>query len=226
MMRFGEVSVRSRASFNGTKHLKWADVLFDRDLNGKHYARLDLPSAKTAATGEIQSIFLVEQQGLCPLDALENLARVVPAGPNDPLFSWMDGRGNIRPMVRDTALDKINTIVMSGGWGTMFGHSFRIGGASFFLAQGVSLEMVRIAGRWKSLAYQAYIQAFELVASRHLSNISPGDNVPPLWWLGLRCILTAVVCWLVGERLELLADPFRADAWITAQPSGHHDNCT
>jgi hypothetical protein len=65
-------------------------VLFDRDLNGKHYARLDLPSAKTAATGEIQSIFLVEQQGLCLLDALENLARVVPAGPNDPLFSWMD----------------------------------------------------------------------------------------------------------------------------------------
>jgi hypothetical protein len=180
MMRFGEVLVRSRANFNGTKHLKQADVLFNRDLNGKHYTRLNLPSAKTAATGEIQSIFLVEQQGLYPLDALENLARVVPAGPNDPLFSWMDGRGNIHPMVRDTALDKINTIIMSCGWGTMFGHSFRISGASVFLAQGVSLEIVRITSRWKSLAYQAYIQAFELVASQHLSNINPEDNVPPL----------------------------------------------
>ena len=91
MMRFGEVSVHSRASFVGMKHLKHADVLFDRDLNGMCYARLDLPAAKTAATGKIQSVFLVKQQGLCPLKALENIARVVPAGPNDPLFhGWTE----------------------------------------------------------------------------------------------------------------------------------------
>ena len=60
MMRFGEVSVQSRASFNGAKHLKRSDVCFDRDLNGKRYARLDLPSVKTAVTGKIQSVFLVE----------------------------------------------------------------------------------------------------------------------------------------------------------------------
>ena len=91
MMRFGEVSVQSRASFDGAKHLKQLYVCFDKDLNGKCYARLDLPSAKTAVTGEIQSIFLVEQQGLCPLEALENLARVVLAGPNDPPV-FMDGQ--------------------------------------------------------------------------------------------------------------------------------------
>jgi hypothetical protein len=119
--------------------------------------RLDLPSAKTAVTGEVQSVFLVKQQGLYPLEALENMARVVPAGPNNPLISWMDSRGNVRLMIRDTALEKMNSIIMSSGWGTMFGHSFRIGGASFYLAQGVSPEIIRIAGRWKSLAYQAYI---------------------------------------------------------------------
>jgi hypothetical protein len=53
MIRFGEVSVQSRASFDGTKHLKQSEVCFDKDLNGKHYARLDLPSAKTAATGKV-----------------------------------------------------------------------------------------------------------------------------------------------------------------------------
>jgi hypothetical protein len=116
MMRFGEVSVQSRADFEGAKHLKRADVVFDRDLNGKRYARLDLPSAKTAIAGEVQSVFLVEQQGLCPLEALENLAKVVPAGPNDPLFSWMDGKGIVRPMVKDTALGKINSIIMACGW--------------------------------------------------------------------------------------------------------------
>jgi hypothetical protein len=82
-------------------------------MDNKRYVRLDLPSAKTALAGEVQSVYLVEQQGLCPLEALKNLAIVVPAGPNDPLFSWMDRKGNIHPMVKDTALSKINTIVMS-----------------------------------------------------------------------------------------------------------------
>jgi hypothetical protein len=48
-------------------------------------------------------------------------------------------------------------ILSAWGWGTAFGHSFRIGGASFFLVQGVNPEIVCLAGRWKSLAYEAYI---------------------------------------------------------------------
>lgn len=83
-------------------------------------------------------------------------------------------------MIKDTALEKINSVIMSHGWGTMFGHSFRIGGASFYLAQGVNPEIVRIAGRWKSLAYQTYIRAFELVVSCHLSNLASSDSMPPL----------------------------------------------
>ena len=87
MMCFGEVSVKSRNDFDRTKHIKQRDVLFGFDRDGKHYARLDLPSAKTAKAGEIQSVFLVPQDGLCPPEALCNLAAVVLAGPDDPLFS-------------------------------------------------------------------------------------------------------------------------------------------
>ena len=53
MMRFGEVSVKSHNHFNKMKHIKRCDVLFGFDRDGKHYARLDLPSAKTAKAGEI-----------------------------------------------------------------------------------------------------------------------------------------------------------------------------
>ncbi|KAF8576008.1 hypothetical protein K439DRAFT_1292150, partial [Ramaria rubella] len=53
-------------------------------------------------------------------------------------------------------IDKINSILSSNGWGNSFRHSFRIGGASFFLAQKVDPEIVRLAGHWKSLAYEAY----------------------------------------------------------------------
>jgi hypothetical protein len=171
MMRFGEVSVTTRSAFSPTKHLTRRDAHFGADLDGKPYARLDLPSSKTAKPGEIQSIFLVPQDGLCPLEALRNLARVVPAGPEDPLFSWRDRHGVIRPMVKTKAIAHINTILKAKGWGTAFGHSFRIGGASFYLSQKVDPEIVRIAGRWRSLAYEAYIRAFELVASRHLGGL-------------------------------------------------------
>ncbi len=172
LMRFGEVTVHSRAAFSPSLHLTRANALFGTDLNGKEYARLDLPSAKTARAGEIQHVFLCKQNSLCPLDALQNLASVVPAGPSDPLFSWRDQRGHARPMVRDTALKFINSKFTERGFGTTFGHSFRIGGASFFLSQGVNPEIVRLMGRWRSLAYEVYIRAFEQVASHHTAHLA------------------------------------------------------
>ncbi|KAH8092567.1 hypothetical protein BXZ70DRAFT_897984, partial [Cristinia sonorae] len=87
------------------------------------------------------------------------------------LFSWRDRHGNICPLVRDAALARINSIYESHNIGTAFGHSFRIGGASFYLAQKVDPEIVRISGRWKSLAYQTYIRAFEQISSRHLAGL-------------------------------------------------------
>jgi hypothetical protein len=179
MMRFGEVSVTTRNAFDKAKHLTRRDAHFGFDLDRKPYARLDLPSSKTAKPGEVQSVFLVPQDGLCPLEALQNLARVVPAGPEDPLFSWRDKHGNIRPMVKSKAITHINTIIGARGWGTAFGHSFRISGASFYLSQKVDPEIVRIAGRWRSLAYEVYIRAFEQVASRHLGGLLAHSRAEP-----------------------------------------------
>ncbi|KAF8583405.1 hypothetical protein K439DRAFT_1348761 [Ramaria rubella] len=168
MMRFGEVSVTTRSTFSPSRHLKHHDAHLDYDAHNKLYTRLD---AKTVKPGQTQSVFLTEQDDLCPIDALIRLSRIVPAGPNDPLFSWRDSCGDIRPMVKTRAIDQINGILSSNGWGNAFGHSFRIGGASYYLAHKVDLEIVRITGRWKSLAYEAYIRAFELVASAHMSNL-------------------------------------------------------
>ena len=176
MMRFGEVSVKSRKDFDGAKHLKRSDAFMGYDLDGKRYAQLDLPSAKTAAAGEIQSVYVVPQSDLCPIEALTNMAKVTPAGASDPLFSWTDKTGTIRPMVKDKVLAHINAILQAWGWGTAFGHSFRIGGASFYLAQGKNPEHIRIAGRWKSLAYQVYIRSFELITNRHLGNMPTTFN--------------------------------------------------
>ncbi|KAG2346726.1 hypothetical protein BDR05DRAFT_877756, partial [Suillus weaverae] len=172
MMQFREVAVNTRASFNKSKHITRKDVHLGFDLTGKPYARLDLPQAKTAKSGEIQSIFIVEQGDLCPIQALQNLAEIVPALPDDPLFSWRDSKGVIRPMVKTRAIESINSILSAWNWGTTFGHSFRIGGTLFYLANKVDPEIVCIAGRWKSLAYETYIRAFEQVATQHLGSLA------------------------------------------------------
>ena len=70
MMHFGEVSITSRGAFDMAKHLTRKDARFSFDLDGKPYVHLDLPSSKTAKPGEIQSIFLIPQDGLCPSAAL------------------------------------------------------------------------------------------------------------------------------------------------------------
>ncbi|KIJ38601.1 hypothetical protein M422DRAFT_258712 [Sphaerobolus stellatus SS14] len=114
MMRFGEVSVKSIRAFDSKLHLKRSDIHFDTDLDSSPYAHLDLPSAKTVKAGKVQSVFLTEQKNLCPLAALRNLFQVVPARANDPLFSWADDKGNVRPMVKQTAIRCINGILT--GW--------------------------------------------------------------------------------------------------------------
>nr|VWP01309.1 Non-specific serine/threonine protein kinase (EC [Ganoderma boninense] len=172
MMRFGEVSVHARSNFSPRTHVCRKHVIFATDLDNRPYAKLLLPAAKTAKPGEFQEVFITPQGSLCPMQALRNLAAVVPAAADDPLFSWRDTGGEIRPMVRGTALDHINRILCSGGFGNAFGHSFRIGGASFLLGQGVDSEVVRIAGRWKSLAYETYIRAFEQVINTHTAGLS------------------------------------------------------
>lgn len=176
LMRFGEVSSPTSHKFNGALHLKRSDAALSTDLNGARYARLDLPSAKTAKPGETQSVFIAEQEpDLCALQALANLAAVVPAAKEDPLFSWRDKHAKIRPMAKQAALKRINGILSSVGLGTTFGHSFRIGAASFFLARKVDPEIVRLAGRWKSLAYETYIRSFELVVNQHTGNLATSD---------------------------------------------------
>ncbi|KIJ55428.1 hypothetical protein M422DRAFT_240048 [Sphaerobolus stellatus SS14] len=116
MMRFEEVSVKTIKSFDGKLHLKRNDIFLGQDLDGKPYARLDLPSAKTAKPGRTQSVFLIEQSNICPLAVLRNLFNVVPARATDPLFSWTDDKGNIQPMMKQTAIKFINDIFTGWGW--------------------------------------------------------------------------------------------------------------
>jgi hypothetical protein len=120
MMRFDKVSVESQAAFDPARRLTRKGVYLGCDLPGKLYARLDLPSTKTAKPGEIQSAFLVTEGLLCPIAALCNLASAVSALPNDPLFSWQDSAGEFglwsssKPSSKSTAPQRRGSILLPG----------------------------------------------------------------------------------------------------------------
>ena len=73
-------------------------------------------------------------------------------------------------MVKPRFLECFNSILIANGTPRIYGHSFCIGGTSFYMASGVNPEIVRMAGRWRSLAYETYIQSFEQVVSLHLTD--------------------------------------------------------
>ncbi|KAF9781537.1 hypothetical protein BJ322DRAFT_1010595 [Thelephora terrestris] len=171
MMRLGEVTVESRGAFNPISCLTRKDAIADLDLDKNLFVRLELPAAKTARPGESQSVWLVPQDDLCPIIALRNLAVVVPGAADDPLFSWRDAKGDIRPMAKPRFLERVNSILTSSNSIRIFGHSFRIGGASYYMANNIDTEIVRIAGRWRSLSYQTYIRGFEQVVSRRFAGL-------------------------------------------------------
>jgi hypothetical protein len=102
---------------------------------------------------------------LCAGEALINLISAVPVVDGDPLFCWRDAWEDIRPAIWASSSRRI---LVGGGGSRPFGHSLRIGDASYLLA-----EVVHLAGRWRSQAYEAYIRAFEQVVIRHYGHILP-----------------------------------------------------
>lgn len=162
--------MRSRACFSPALHSTGADVKFGKDLQWSPYATIRLPSAKTSSIGSSgQSICLAQQEpALDPLAALNHHLLLNKPTVSDHLFSWRDSAGRARPLTRRAMNDRLSAILTAAGGGKFFGHSLRIGGASFFLSRGVSPEIVKLLGRWKSITYEVYVRALKLIAPQHL----------------------------------------------------------
>jgi hypothetical protein len=186
LMRFGDCTVQEQKDFNGSLHAKRGDTVLLRDSRGRLYAHIWLPSAKMAELGQTQDISLLAQRSFCLIKALWNLAAVSPAKDTDHLFSWNDVRGTAHCPRRAAILKRINGILEGEGFGTMFGHSFRIRGAMFLLPSGVDLEVVRLAGRWCSMAYKAYIRAFKSMVTHNIGFLEDQEAPKPpfVGWAG------------------------------------------
>jgi hypothetical protein len=161
-MRLGEATSRVRKSFDPTTHITRAAASVSQDIAAIYYVRLDLPAAKTAAPGQIQHVFLAHQAQCSLVATLLHMFHITPAQLTDLPFSWRDDHNEIRPLTRSAFLKRINSILIPRGIRTSFGHSFRIGGACFFLARGKDPQLIQLAGRWRSQAWQVYARPFAL----------------------------------------------------------------
>lgn len=121
--------------------------------------RITLRGAKTAAAGETQCLQLRELNHLlCPIAALERRLKRTKR-PKDDLFSYMDKGERVTPskqLIMNTCQKCWDEAVYKG----LTGHSFRVGGASFRYALGVTVHDICLVGRWKSHAYRLYIIAY------------------------------------------------------------------
>ena len=92
---------------------------------------------------------------LCPVGALLTFMTVRPAG-QGPLFVYVDGT----PLTRDKLVETVQHMLQQAGVSPAgsSGHSFRIGAATTAAQAGLKDSVVKMLGRWESMAYQRYIR--------------------------------------------------------------------
>lgn len=165
LLRCGEATVHSESEYSPATHISARAVKMDKTNAGRWFARLRLPRAKTAALGEFQDVVVPEESAaLCPLRAWLRHRRHNQPGLDDHAFSWRDGLGEARLLLRDDLLRWLSSLLLENGEAAGCGHSLRIRGACFLYASGVEIERIRLQGRWRSLAYEVYLRGHEVAA--------------------------------------------------------------
>lgn len=92
---------------------------------------------------------------LCPVSAYERLVRLVPADLDMPAFTC-----GLRVCVTSYKFIRVLRLLLNrAGYvaSSFTGHSFRRGGATFAFQAGVSGELIKLVGDWKSDAYLRYL---------------------------------------------------------------------
>ena len=67
--------------------------------------------------------------------------------------------------------DRCADIFSRSGLPAIYGHSFRIGGATEHLRRGLSIDLLKIQGRWKSDAFERYLRKTDEVLSMNIADL-------------------------------------------------------
>ena len=156
-LRKSSLLPKSAQSFCKTKHLTRAAFMCT-----KNAIIVNVPWTKTLQNGEkpLQIPLLpIPGSPLCPVAAVKNMFKAVPAPPHSPAFVIFQN-GNLTPITHTVFVNQLRQFISVCGDEShkYSGHSFRRGGCQFAAScQGVTLPMLMTHGDWKSSAIQQYL---------------------------------------------------------------------
>jgi hypothetical protein len=158
LARLGEVTYATSTSLGG---VTVGDVR--TSANGTNVALRD---AKTAEPGELQLLRLSKlPNALCLVAALIRLTEGSSSS-HDPLFAHEGPEGRVK-ITKHQLNSRVSRVWREAGRECLSGHSFRVGGASFRFAIGISPADICKAGRWISNCYWLYIQQYTALQLRN-----------------------------------------------------------
>ena len=181
--RLGELTIPSLNKYEPSRHVSNSGTveLKSCSRNENVFATIKIPWTKTTLTAGSTIVLtqMPENDPYCAVQALTNhiLANSHHIPHTAPLFSFLDSSdvNGWKPMTKIFLMTRCNNIWRKEGLVELTGHSYRIGGATEYLLQGVSPDIVKRIGRWESDAFQVYWRKLEEIIPTFL-NLKNSDS--------------------------------------------------
>ncbi|KZS88487.1 hypothetical protein SISNIDRAFT_418124, partial [Sistotremastrum niveocremeum HHB9708] len=168
----GSITVFERSRDPTFKHYFPARSHFRPSRRDPRSHIIFLPSTKTHQR-DGESVILTEQ--VAPLDPSIAVRAILPAGlVSDSTVLHTQGR--VLALSAGAFMTRCNEVWRLAGESTFTGHSFRIGGTTTFLVNGVPPDVVKAMGRWSSDAFLRYWRELESLAPEHAAHMPVGEG--------------------------------------------------
>lgn len=152
-MRLGEILPQSIRLLERRKLPHWKDFTCAQASGGT--SSLRLPWTKTTCWRGDTVNFSIQTPPFNASDALKRHKSTSNLSNQHLLCEYRD-EGQVRILDKESFMSMCNSVWLSHSFAKYTGHSFRIGGTTMLLRSGITPEVVKKMGRWKSDAFQLY----------------------------------------------------------------------
>ena len=154
-LRAGEMTVPSGEDYDPSVHLSVQDIAAN-DSKHPSVLRVTIKQSKTDPFRKGVDLFVGKTgSSLCPVAAM--LSYLCVRGMADgPLFKFADGRVLTRQHFVSAVREGLDKAGIDSS--KYSGHSFRIGAATMAAARGIEDCIIKMLGRWESVAYLQYVK--------------------------------------------------------------------
>ena len=155
--RLGEFVVPRLDVFSPSSHVTTANLRVDRSSSGLEVTILHVPSTK-AAPLEGEDVFWSAHPGPTdPYEALHTHRRINNPSEAHHLFAYRH-KGQLRPLTKPAFIKRLALAARQANLEPLQGHGIRIGATLFYLLSGLSIEAMKVMGRWSSDAFLIYLR--------------------------------------------------------------------